>query len=452
MSDSVADIAISPNDFGSSAGTGALTRSLGELSTSGFISEDAEHWAIEPYLPVEPHDCLQYLLSREELRRTMAADSVPLAIPEAMSDAAKQLVKADRKIEHIVCQRSSMDQSRFAKLYRSMDPDQECKSIAPTSTREPHDESCDLAEVGNAEVELTEEDRQKASSIDTTIQHCEHMLERAGYAKLDQEQIERCAGIASQWGVPLHVDFALFERLVVHARGDVVGTRVCRRLRKFYRRENVEVPIYQRMIILFQLRDDQDSDESLRSTDLHLRMFKNIPQQDIDMLLPGTRVRISGVDRVKIILPSLGGFLMSVRKIASYALLFAVLTLNWIAILVALVVGYAIKSFFSYFQTKNRYQLHLTRNLYFQKLDSNAGVAYHLASQAAAQQHNEMLVAYFAVLTHDDAISTRRLRRRCERIFREAVDLEVDFQVARAVTTLELSGLVKQTENGWVAN
>ena len=390
-----------------------------------------------------PHDCLQYLLSREEFQDADAHPTAPLLMPETTSVAAKQLIRADRKIERIVSGRSSIDQSRFAKLYRSVDPDQEWKPISPTPSPSEDIESEDL--------ESDEAATFESSSINNTIELCENLLLRAGYVKLGQDQIEECAGIASQWGVPLHVDFELFERLVVYARGDILGARVCRRMRRLYRRETVEVPIYQRMIVIFHLRDNQDSDESLQSSDLHLRMFKNIPKQDIDMLLPGTRVRISGVDRVKIILPSIGGFLMSVRKIASYALLFAVLALNWIAILVALVVGYAIKSFFSYFQTKSRYQLNLTRNLYFQKLDSNAGVAYHLASQAAAQQHNEMLVAYFAIVTHDKPISTRRLRRRCERIFREAINLEVDFQIARAVSALEASGLVCQSEEGWIA-
>ena len=113
-------------------------------------------------------------------------------------------------------------------------------------------------------------------------------------------------------------DFDLFEQLVVFARGDIIGTKLRRRLRKMYRRESVAVPIYQRMVVLFRLHDDDKSEEKLTAAALHLRMFKNIPKQDVDMLLPGTRVRISGVDHFKILLPSLGGLLLSLRKIAQY--------------------------------------------------------------------------------------------------------------------------------------
>ena len=101
-----------------------------------------------------------------------------------------------------------------------------------------------------------------------------------------------------------------------------------------------------------------------------------------------------------------------------------------------LVVGYLVKSVLSYFQTKNRYQLNLTKNLYFQKLDTNAGVAYRMIQQAHRQSSVEAILAYHAILASDHPISTRKLRRRCERVIREAVDVEVDFQVDRAIARL----------------
>ena len=55
------------------------------------------------------------------------------------------------------------------------------------------------------------------------------------------------------------------------------------------------------------------------------------------------------MDHAKIIVPSLGGFLISLRKIAQYALLFAVIALHWSLILVGLLIGYLIKSTWGYF-------------------------------------------------------------------------------------------------------
>ena len=144
---------------------------------------------------------------------------------------------------------------------------------------------------------------------------------------------------------------------------------------------------------------------------------------------------------------------MSLQKMAQitrFVLLFAALALHWTAVLVVLLCGYMVKSVMSYFQTKNRYQLNLTRNLYFQKLDANGGCAYRVFQQAHRQVSLEMILAYYAILTSDQPISTRRLRRRCERMLREAVDVEVAFRVDRTLERLAEMKAIVQREDRWV--
>lgn len=167
------------------------------------------------------------------------------------------------------------------------------------------------------------------------------------------------------------------------------------------------------------------------------------------MLLPGAKVRISGLDRVKIVVPSLGGLLMSMRKIAQYVILFAALALHWSVILVVLLVGYLVKTVFSYFRTKNKYQLNLNRNLYFQKLDSNGGVGYQLIHQAHQQTAAEMILAYYAIATSEEPISGRRLRRRCERLVREAIEVEINFRETQTLDRLANCGLIVQQEESF---
>jgi hypothetical protein len=152
---------------------------------------------------------------------------------------------------------------------------------------------------------------------------------------------------------------------------------------------------------------------------------------------------------MKFILPSLGGFLISLRKVAQYVLLFTFFALSKSIIIAALVVAYGIKSVLGYFQTRKHYQLNLTRNLYFQKLDSNAGVVYRIVQQAQRQASVEMVLAFYGILISADPISTRRLRRRCERLVREAIDVEVEFQVARATERLAAAGWIELAEERW---
>ena len=162
------------------------------------------------------------------------------------------------------------------------------------------------------------------------------------------------------------------------------------------------------------------------------------------MVLPCTKVKFTWLDRFKIVVPSLGGLLMSARKIINAILIVAVLTLKSTFVIVGLVlaaVGYVVRSVLGYFQTKNRYLLNLTRNLYFQKLDTNSGVGYQVIHHAHEQSTAETVLAYYALLSSIESLSERKWRRRCERILREAIDLEVDVDIKGAYERLEKMNL-----------
>ena len=429
-------------------GSGPVVRTIEHANRSGVISEDAPRWSVEPFVPVHIDPLIECLLGRDEL--------------DPQRRQRFQRFCAD--VHSIHRDRTSSYHRRFSAAYADFDPDSDCRDPLPGRSVDRVAETTateDAAAGDQCEpVELSRLAKPPAvvdqAEVDGVIKLCDEILAIAGYQKLTREEIEQCAGTASQFGVPLHVDFELFERVEVYSRGDIIGTRFQRRLRNFYRRQQVSVPIYQRMVVIFQLASDEESGEYLSSNDLHLRMFKNIPKQDVDMLMPGTRVRIRGFDRAKFILPSLGGFLLSMRRIAQYAVFFTFLALTKSLLLVVnsvivvvLIVGYLAKSVFSYFQTKKHYQLNLTRNLYFQKLDSNAGVFYRVIRQAERQSIVEVIIAYYGILVEDGPVSERKLRRRCERLVREAIEVEVDFQIDQALETLARLQLAESTADGW---
>ncbi|MGI9469003.1 MAG: DUF3754 domain-containing protein [Rubripirellula sp.] len=439
-------------------GGSTVGRSFFNATTDGMIQEDAGHWSIEPYIPLKTDSLADYLVQRGELS-------------EALHAEFRTRCNVIDRLHH---EHTGAYHRQFTSLYASVDPDSDCKplltdsvgvsdaafqgipramtDLEPSSTHLAVSESSPqtstaggkgsgnspAATVGAEKTtSIASEKTDTKQQMQQVIELLGQTMEDAGYKNVERADIEKCVGVASQWGVPLHVDLGLFEQLVVYARGDIMGTRFRRRLRKLYRMEAFEIPVYQRMVVAFQLESELQGDEALGTGKMHLRMFKNIPKEDVDTLLPGARVRISGLDHVKIIVPSLGGFLMSLRKIAQYAILFAVIALHWSLILIGLLIGYLIKSTLGYFEAKKKRELKLTRNLYFQKLDTNAGVGHRVIQQAHRQRTCELVVACYALQTADEPLSPRRLRRRCERILREAVGVEIDFQIERVLRSLQ---------------
>jgi hypothetical protein len=186
---------------------------------------------------------------------------------------------------------------------------------------------------------------------------------------------------------------------------------------------------------------------------VYIKLFKNIPRQDIDMLLPATRFRLTLLDRGKIILPTLSGIAIAVYKIVQGALLVAFAGLYGMLAVLGLVggtVGYGVKSFLGYMRTKERYQLSLTRSLYFQNLDNNAGVFYRLLDEAEEQEGLEAILAY-ALLNRradDEGWSQQRLDCEAEAYLGELLDFAVDFEVGDALAKLARLGCATQDPAG----
>ena len=386
-----------------------------ELSSTGeYIPTAASHWQIEPFIPVPPTDLYRYL-------ETQLEDSA----------ACNALSQASDKLSARIHQQSFPQHQQLQSAYAALDPDRDTSLL------------------------VNREDDESVQDASDVLQLMRVALHDADYAELSSEQLDEALGTASLWGVRLKVDLDIFRHLGVFARGDVVGKRELRRWTRLYRRELMDVEIYRRLIVIFQVKPGIEIGGEGMCDRVYLRMFKNIPKADVDMLLPGTKIQFGWFDHTKILVPSLGGLGMTLWKLARLVLLVAVITTGKVFVLIGLLgatIGYVIRSVMSYFQTKNNYELNLTRSLYFQKLDSNAGVIYRVLEEARHQRYRQGVLAYYALLTCDGAIGRRRLKRRCERLLREMLELEIEFGVDEAIELLQQVDLVQQAgDDLWAA-
>ena len=276
------------------------------------------------------------------------------------------------------------------------------------------------------------------------------LLERANFIRLSREDILDALKGSSDWGINLDVDFDVFDRLEVFARGDVLGRRWRRRLRNFYRLEEVEVPIFQRLVVFFRLREHKLIGKHVDTKSVYIKVFKDIPKMDLEMLLPGTRVKLTATDRGKIVLPALSGVAITIYKIVKGAVILAFAgvfysTLAFLG-LVGGTIGYGVRSFYGYLQTKQKYQLNLTQSLYYQNLDNNAGALFRLLNDAEEQECREAMLAYFHLwrAAGDRGVTTRELDDRIEQYLERTTGIRVDFEVGDAMDKLRRLQIVEQ--------
>ena len=319
------------------------------------------------------------------------------------------------------------------------------------------------------------------------------LLFSAHYKRLDRSELERAVDVASQWNVRLDVDFELYDHLEVFARGYHAVTVERRRWTNFYRLEKIELPEFERLIMAFRLKapeanptevqgpqteDDKnksrrqrlaqrvskilkgDDCDAMSEKYVYLKTFKNIPETDLEVLLPGSKVKLSMLDRGKILLPTAMIFFKLTRLVAILSVIFgAILTLQFVEmgdILTLLmvggaIVGYIVKSVLSYFRTKDKYQFGLTKNLYLKNLGNNSGVLYRILNEAEEQELLETILGYTVLWQAEDkarqshvrfeGLSSEEIDVLCEKYLSELTEMDIDFEVYDSLGKLARLGL-----------
>lgn len=307
-------------------------------------------------------------------------------------------------------------------------------------------------------IELHErEDEQCEQQVERLFDRITKLLYSAHYHRLDREELRHAINIGYTWGVKLDVDMDVFDRLEIFARGWRSVTKTRRRWQNFFRQETVELPEFHRLMIAFRLKDSPRIDKTMRTDVVYLKMFKNIPETDLEILLPGSRVRLSIFDQGKILVPNLSSAAMTVFKIFRVGVFLTIVAAAWIIkwmLAAAVLVGYVTKATFSYFSTKEKYQFGLTKNLYLKNMDNNSGVIYRLFNEAEEQEMCETVLAYSMLWKHQkpEGLTDLEIDDLSESYLQQTVNFPIEFDVHDALDKLRRLGLAKiNQDQRWTA-
>jgi hypothetical protein len=241
---------------------------------------------------------------------------------------------------------------------------------------------------------------EKQRLLNDLLSELNWLLDRAHFRHLSREDIEPMLESSSDWGIRMEVDFSAFDHCAIFVRGEAFEKRLLRAWRTFFRQEEVEVPIFRRLVLILKLRPNPKLGRTVETDHVYLKLFKDIPRPDVDMLLPGAKVRLKLLDRSKIGFGLITGLATMAWRMIDDLLKFVhhfILTDGAIWGLTAGCLGYGYKSYYDYRTTQQAYHLSLTQSLYFQNLDSNAGVLTRLFDEAEEQETRTTLLAYYCL-------------------------------------------------------
>lgn len=329
-----------------------------------------------------------------------------------------------------------LELERLKADYAPFDPDADTKTLKP----------------------LTEEQREAKQK--TFFERLDSVMQRGNYKKLTRQEFFKLSEGVSEWGINMDVDFNAFDYCELYVRGSSVGTRLKRFKYQFWKSPvAVKIPVFLRLLIVFKQRQHKRLDKDVDTRNIYLKMFKDIPQMDIEMMLPGAQLKMPKADRYK-----LGGSLLSSIAYIVYSLaakfatimqaIVEVVRFSFGAFLtllspLALILGYGYKQWAGFQQTKQAYAFQLTKSLYYQSLDSNQGVIVRILDDAEEQECREAFLAYFYLWRYagQDGWTAANLDDYIELELERRAKLDVDFEIADALEKLTKLGILVQVGN-----
>jgi len=307
------------------------------------------------------------------------------------------------------------------------------------------------------------------------VEQMTRLLKQANFERVDPSDVKVILTQGSAYGLDLYVDLHAFEEILIFYRGATVTTERRRSAKKlFLWHEVVETPIFKRLFILFKLKPSEarvrevmaeqrvDRKEAerivkrlrgvlpaaVKSDLIYMKLFKNIPRSDVEMIFPNTKVRFRLFDKIKFGVTASSGLGMGVIGTAGKV---ALVSTNPIALVGALIGlgGVAARQASNFINQRNRYMVVMAQNLYFHAIADNRGVMILLADRAAEEDVKEDMLLYSVLAKERTNVrDLRAIDQAIEQYLKEAFDLDVDFDVDDALRRLKADGIVTEAADG----
>ncbi len=293
-----------------------------------------------------------------------------------------------------------------------------------------------------------EEEKQQ---VITFLKDIQVILDRANFESLSVQEITDSLNKVSPYGVSVSVNLDEFEELAVYYRGVGYRVMVKRRWETLWIKKKItEVPIYRRLFVLLKpVKQEIEEETSAMDTScIYLKLFKNIPQHDLEMLFPNTQVKMRLFDKIKLSLTGGGGTVTGIAGLTA-KLYGAVASL--FGVVVALVGFGAViwRQIANVFNHRTRYMAELTKNLYFYNLNNNVGAISQLVDMAEGEEFKEAILAYYFLRVMPETVFDQDLLdKTIENHIEEKYGVTIDFEITDGLRKLDECSLLHRDKDG----
>jgi hypothetical protein len=307
-------------------------------------------------------------------------------------------------------------------------------------------------------------------AYDDLVQSLDKVLKDANFKELPHEDVTEAHRKRAVLRVEIKAEHDDFREVRFYRRG--------RHVEQFevsewfgLRRRKVESEVFDDVVLLVAMKTQAEigSRRELRVLkrrkivpgSVLLKYFRNIACGDLYALFPNARVVMSRFDKAFLGVPAIaGGIPILLKLYATISVLFLVAGIylggsrsvadtdmkTAIAALMGIVAlgGFAMRQWLKYQHQSLKYHMELTENIYYRNINNNAGIFDYVIGTAEDQECKEALLAYHFLRTAPAAPTKAELAQRIEAWLATNFGINLDFEIADALATLDHFGLLRR--------
>lgn len=295
-----------------------------------------------------------------------------------------------------------------------------------------------------------------------------HLLERANYAEIKNDALNAFLNQRSPYSLHISVDLGEYDEMQLFARESYTKRHTVRRPETFYLlKAHYDVRVFRRLFMLLKLKPDEDRarevaqekgishEKALKqvrrrranlpvtvSSDfVYMKVFKDMPENDIEILFPLREVQFRPFDKMKFYATAGGGTLFGAFSFTGKLLA----ATNPFAMLGALAafIGLLTRQITSFFNQRTRYMMELAQKLFFHNLANNRAALTLLLDRAEEEDVKEDLIALTfnaGALVPERELAARKAR--IDALVLERYGAAIDFEIDDTLKRLLADGVV----------
>ena len=268
-------------------------------------------------------------------------------------------------------------------------------------------------------------------SLNATLQH---MLEKANFEKLTDDQVESAIEAGNTQGLRVKLDTESLEEMSIWVRGRGRAPYTHRTLAHPIGGETDSIATFNRLALITRPADEAN---------IQVRLFKDIPIRNVEALLPNANVRMGMRDAVVMAGSGAGAVWTVVAKVLAVGLVAASQLLWIIAVPLG---GLSWKMFSGYRRAIKNRDSNRARHLYFKSLGANRSAIHRIAYMISEEDIKEAVLLYtFCLDAEADgrSVSELDIEAAIEKYLNDLTSIELDFDINDAIETLNRFGLWK---------